>query len=210
MTKIRMGMVGGGEGAFIGAIHRMAARLDGEVELVCGAFSRDPVGSQRMGKQLNLPAERVYDDYTEMMTAEAALAAEQRMQFVAIVTPNDTHHPIACAALDAGFHVLSEKPAAHSFAEAIELRDRVKRSGLLYGLAHTYAGYPLIKEARDRIAADELGNIRRVMVEYPQGWLSRPEESTGNKQAQWRLDPAQGGASACMGDIGVHAAHLAE
>jgi predicted dehydrogenase len=205
-----MGMVGGGEGAFIGAIHRMAARLDGEVELVCGAFSREPAGSQRMGKQLNLPPQRVYDDYTDMMTAEAALPAEQRMQFVAIVTPNDTHYPIACAALDAGFHVLSEKPATHNFIEAIELRDRVNRSGLLYGLAHTYAGYPLVKEARNRIAADELGNIRRVMVEYPQGWLSQPEESTGNKQAQWRLDPARGGASACMGDIGVHAAHLAE
>ncbi len=210
MTKIRMGMVGGGEGAFIGAVHRMAAALDGEIELVCGAFSRDPERSRRSGAALYLPPERVYSDYREMMVAEALLPAAQRMQFVAIVTPNHQHFPVAEAALRAGFHVLSDKPATLNLAEALKLRGVLEDTGLLYGLTHTYTGYPLVKEARARIAAGELGNVRKVVVEYPQGWLADRQEDVDNKQAAWRLDPAQAGISSCMGDIGVHAANLAE
>lgn len=210
MARIRMGMVGGGEGAFIGAVHRMAAALDGEIELVCGAFSSDPERARRSGAALCLPPERVYSDYQQMFAAEAALPAGQRMQFVAIVTPNHLHFPVAAAALRHGFHVLSDKPATLNLDEALRLRDLIAQSGLLYGLTHTYTGYPLVKEARARIAAGELGRIRKIVVEYPQGWLADGEETTGNKQAAWRLDPAQAGASCCMGDIGVHAANLAE
>jgi len=210
MAKVRMGMVGGGEGAFIGAVHRMAAAIDGEIELVCGAFSSNAERSQRSGASLYLPADRVYADYQDMMRAEAALPANKRMQFVAIVTPNYMHFPIAEAALRAGFHVMSDKPATFDLAEALHLRDIVEQSGRLYGLTHTYTGYPLVKEGRARIAAGELGKIRKVIVEYPQGWLADRQEDEDNKQAAWRLDPAQAGISSCMGDIGVHAANLAE
>ena len=210
MTRIRMGMVGGGEGAFIGAVHRMAAGLDGEIELVCGAFSSDAKRAQRSGAALYLPENRVYDDYATMLSAEAALPIDQRMQFVAIVTPNHLHYPIAAAALRAGFHVLCDKPATLSLKEALKLRDILNETGLLYGLTHTYTGYPLVKEARACVAAGALGQVRKIVVEYPQGWLAGPEEDTDNKQASWRLDPAQAGVSSCMGDIGVHAANLAE
>lgn len=210
MTKIRMGMVGGGEGAFIGAVHRMAAALDGEIELVCGAFSSDPERSRRSGAALGLPPDRVYGDYCALLAAEASLPAAQRMQFVAIVTPNHQHFPVAEAALRAGFHVLSDKPATLNLDEALRLREVVSATGLLYGLTHTYTGYPLVKEARARVAAGELGNIRKIVVEYPQGWLADRQEAADNKQAAWRLDPAQAGISSCMGDIGVHAANLAE
>lgn len=210
MTKVRMGMVGGGEGAFIGAVHRMAAALDGEIELVCGAFSSDSQRNGRSGAALHLPPHRVYDDYHAMMRAEAALPAAQRMQFAAIVTPNHLHFPVAEAALRGGFHLLSDKPATLNLAEALRLRDIVSETGLLYGLTHTYTGYPLVKEARERIAAGELGTIRKLVVEYPQGWLAERVEAGDNKQAAWRLDPARTGASCCMGDIGVHAANLAE
>jgi len=210
MTKIRMGMVGGGEGAFIGAVHRMAAALDGEIELVCGAFSSQPERSRASGAALDLPDSRVYDDYETMMKAEAALPEDVRMQFVAIVTPNNVHFPVAEAALQAGFHVLSDKPATLNLAEALALRDLLNETGLLYGLTHTYTGYPLVKEARARIARGELGEIRKVVVEYPQGWLADRQEDTDNKQAAWRQDPKQAGVSSCMGDIGVHAANLAE
>lgn len=210
MSRIRMGMVGGGEGAFIGAVHRMAAALDGEVELVCGAFSSSADRSSRSGSALYLPAERVYDDYLSMMSAEAALPEHERMQFVSIVTPNATHFPVAEAALRAGFHVLSDKPATISLDETLRLRDLLDETGLLYGLTHTYTGYPVVKEARDRIAAGALGRIRKVIVEYPQGWLADREEGTDNKQAAWRLDPQRAGPSSCMGDIGVHAFNLAE
>jgi predicted dehydrogenase len=210
VAKVRMGMVGGGKGAFIGGIHRMAAAMDGEIELVCGAFSSDPERSAQSGAMLYLEPERVYGDYRQMMSAEAALPADQRMQFVAIVTPNDLHFPVAEAALGAGFHVLSDKPATLSLAQALQLRERVRDSGLLYGLTHTYTGYPLVKEARERISRGELGKIRKVVVEYTQGWLADRQEDLGNKQASWRLNPAQAGVSSCMGDIGVHAANLAE
>ncbi len=210
MSRIRMGMVGGGEGAFIGAVHRMAAALDGEIELVCGAFSGDPARAQRSGAALYLPRGRVYDDYRVMMEAEAALSAAERMQFVAIVTPNHLHFPVAEAALRAGFHVLSDKPATFNLDEALRLRDILSETGLLYGLTHTYTGYPLVKEARARVTAGELGEIRKIVVEYPQGWLADRQEDEDNKQAAWRLDPARAGVSSCMGDIGVHAANLAE
>jgi predicted dehydrogenase len=210
MAKIRMGMVGGGEGAFIGAVHRMAAAIDGEIELVCGAFSSDAARSLRSGLALHLPQERVYSDYRTMMMAEAALPEGERMQFVAIVTPNHMHFPVAEAALRSGFHVMSDKPATFNLEEAIRLRDIVKETGLLYGLTHTYTGYPLVKEARVRVAAGDLGKIRKIVVEYPQGWLADRQEDEDNKQAAWRLDPSRAGISCCMGDIGVHAANLAE
>ena len=209
MAKVRMGMVGGGEGAFIGAIHRLAASLDGDIELVCGAFSSDPDRSRRSGAALHLAPDRVYSDYASMMAAEASLPVDVRMQFVAIVTPNHLHYPVAVAALRSGFHVLSDKPATRDLAEALQLRDVVAQTGLLYGLTHTYTGYPLVKEARTRVAAGELGTVRKIVVEYPQGWLAAPA-GPANKQAQWRLDPARAGVSSCMGDIGVHAANLAE
>ncbi|MAT91103.1 MAG: oxidoreductase [Halioglobus sp.] len=205
-----MGMVGGGEGAFIGAVHRIAAALDGEIELVCGAFSSDAQRAARSGAALYLPPERVYSSYLDMMRAEGALPPQQRMQFVAIVTPNHLHFPVAEAALRAGFHVLSDKPATLSLDEALRLREIVQDSGLLYGLTHTYTGYPLVKEARQRVAAGDFGAIRKVVVEYPQGWLADRQEDVDNKQAQWRLDPSRAGISSCMGDIGVHAANLAE
>ena len=203
-------MVGGGEGAFIGQVHRMAAAIDGEIELLCGALSSDPERSQRSGAALHLPQERVYDDYLQMIASEAAMPAEERMQFVAIVTPNHMHFPVAEAALRGGFHVMSDKPATFSLDEARKLRELVEATGLLYGLTHTYVGYPLVKEARSRVLAGDLGPIRKVVVEYPQGWLADRQEDADNKQAAWRLDPKQVGVSSCMGDIGVHAANLAE
>lgn len=208
--KIRMGMVGGGPGSMIGPIHRIAAAMDGEIELVCGAFSSDPERCRETGERLYLPPERVYADYRAMMTAEAALPAGERMDFVAVVTPNHLHFPVAEAALKNGFHVLSDKPATHSLSEAERLRDLLAGTGLLYGLTHTYAGYPLVKAARQLIAEGRLGALRKVLVEYPQGWLSSADVAGESKQAEWRLDPERAGLSSCIGDIGVHAAHLAE
>jgi len=210
MARIRMGMVGGGEGAFIGAVHRMAAALDGEIELVCGVFSSDAERSHRSGAALYLPHDRVYGDYHSMIAAEARRPVAERMQFVAIVTPNHLHFPVAEAALRGGFHVLSDKPATLNLEEALHLRGILHDTGLLYGLTHTYTGYPLVKEARCRVAAGELGTVRKIVVEYPQGWLADRQEDKDNKQAAWRLDPTRAGASSCMGDIGVHAANLAE
>ncbi|AGH42677.1 Gfo/Idh/MocA family protein [Paraglaciecola psychrophila] len=208
-TKIRMGMVGGGQDAFIGAVHRMAANLDGNIELVCGAFSSDPAKSISSGKKLYLPAERCYADYVQMFAAEAKLPKHQRMQFVSIVTPNHLHFPVAKAALEAGFHVLSDKPATFTLQEALDLADILKTSPQLYGLTHTYNGYPLIKQAKHLIATGVLGKIRKVVVEYSQDWLANKDDEL-SKQAQWRVDPSRAGVSCCMGDIGVHAANLAE
>ena len=210
MRRIKMGMVGGGEGAFIGAVHRIAANIDGQIELVCGAFSSTAERSLASGQALHLPEERCYPDFDTMMNCEAALPEWERMDFVAIVTPNHLHFPVAKSALEKGFHVMSDKPATFSVQEAVELRELVKATGLLYGLTHTYTGYPLVKEARQRVAAGELGKIRKVVVEYSQGWLAGREEDEDNKQADWRLDPERSGVSSCMGDIGVHAANLAE
>lgn len=208
-TKIRMGMVGGGQGAFIGAVHRMAANLDGQIELVCGAFSSNAERSITSGKALFLPTERCYANYQQMMEAEAKLPADERMQFVAIVTPNHMHFPVAKAALESGFHVLSDKPATFDLAEAHALAKIIKASGQLYGLTHTYNGYPLVKQAKHLVATGALGKITKIVVEYSQGWLA-DKEGDGGKQAAWRIDPKQAGISCCMGDIGVHAANLAE
>ena len=190
-------MVGGGEGAFIGAVHRAAAALDGEFALVCGAFSSDAARSRQTGVALDLPRDRCYADYATLFTAEAALPADGRMEVVVIATPNHLHLPVARAALQRGFHVLSEKPATLSLAECLELRDAVAASGRLYGLTHPYSAYPLVVEAVERVRAGALGTIRKVIVEYTQGWLAEPIERSGQKQALWRLDPKQA-TSACM------------
>lgn len=203
-------MVGGGEGAFIGAVHRQAARVDGELDLVCGAFSSDPSRSRRSGAALRLAPDRCYSDFETMCREEAALPDDQRMQFVSIVTPNHIHYPAAVAALSHGIHVLSDKPATLDLDECLALRNQLEETGLLYGLTHPYGAYPLIAEAKDRARRGDLGTIRRVIVEYTQGWLSSAVERAGNAQALWRLDPKKAGLSCCMGDIGVHAFNLAE
>ena len=208
--KIRMGMVGGGRDAFIGAVHRMAAALDGHIELVCGAFSSDPERSRASGADLYLPAHRVYGDFREMMAAEAKLPAGERMDFVSIVTPNNVHFPVAKAALEAGFHVMSDKPMTFDLAQAKELAALVERTGLQFGLTHNYTGYPMVKEARHLVRSGAIGAVRKVVVEYPQGWLASLVEAEGQKQASWRTDPARAGASSCMGDIGTHAENLME
>jgi predicted dehydrogenase len=208
--KIRYGMIGGGRGAFIGAVHRIAAAMDQQIELVCGALSSDPKRSKASGADLFLPPERCYGSFQEMIQREAALPAVQRMDFVAIVTPNHMHFPPAQMALAHGFHVLSDKPATFNLAEAKKLAAVVKKSGLLYGLTHNYTGYPLVKEARAMAQTGKLGKIRKVVVEYPQGWLATRLEATGQKQAGWRTDPKRSGAAGSMGDIGTHAENLAE
>jgi predicted dehydrogenase len=203
-------MVGGGEGAFIGAVHRMAAALDGEYALVCGAFSSDGDRNRRSADALGLDPARAYPTLEAMLAAEAALPVDARMQALAIVTPNHLHAPAAIAALDAGFHVFSEKPMALDLAEALAIEAAVARSGKLYGLAFTYSGYPLIEEARVRVARGDLGAIRLVQAEYWQGWLSQPIDRDGQKQAEWRTDPTRAGLGGCLGDIGTHAFQLAE
>ena len=208
--KIRYGMVGGGRGAFIGAVHRIAAAIDQQIELVCGAFSSDPQKSRDSGADLFLPANRCYGSYEEMIRAEAALPEGERMDFIAIVTPNHMHFPPAKMALEHGFHVLSDKPATFDLDEARQLGELVKRTGLLYGLTHNYTGYPLVKQAREMVHSGVLGQIRKVVVEYPQGWLATRIEESGQKQAAWRTDPTKSGAAGCVGDIGTHAENLAE
>jgi predicted dehydrogenase len=209
-SKIRYGMAGGGEGAFIGAVHRMAAALDGDYALVCGAFSSDAGRNQRSAKALGLDPERAYPNLDALLAAEAALLEDQRIEALVIVTPNHLHAPMAIAALDAGFNVFSEKPMALDLAEALAIDAAVARSGKLYGLAFTYSGYPLIEEARLRVARGDFGQVRLVQVEYSQGWLSRAIDRDGNKQAEWRTDPARAGLGGCLGDIGTHAFQLAE
>jgi len=204
-----MGMIGGGEGAFIGAVHRHAAGLDGNYQLVCGAFSRNEENNTRTASALNVSTSRTYGSWQTMLEEEAKLPEQQRMQVVVIVTPNHLHVPISLAAIKAGFHVFCEKPAGVSFAEVKELQDVIHASESLYGLAHTYLGYPMVWQARHLVESGKLGKIRKVYVEYPQGWLSG-EEETHNKQAQWRTDPAISGTTGAMGDIGTHAFGLVE
>ena len=207
MRKLRMGMVGGGQGAFIGAVHRIAAFIDNKIELVCGAFSSTAEKSIASGKELGIDDSRCYGTYEEMMEKEKALPEDQRMDFVAIVTPNHMHFPVAKTALENGFHVMSDKPATLDLAEVKELEKIVDATGLIYGLTHNYTGYPMVKEAKDMVATGKLGKIRKIVVEYPQGWLATAEQ---NKQAAWRTDPKLAGGSCCMGDIGTHAENLAE
>lgn len=207
--RLKMGMVGGGEGSFIGAVHRIAARLDGQIELVCGCFSSHPENSLATGRSLFLPDERIYATFGEMMEKEAALPEAVRMDFVSIVTPNHVHFEPARMALERGFHVVLDKPMTYTMEEAKQLRQIVRQTGLLFLLTHTYTGYPMVKEARQRVLRGDLGKIRRIYVEYPQGWLYE-DCSDSNKQAAWRVDPKRSGKAGCMGDIGTHAFNLAE
>ena len=206
--KLRMGMVGGGPGAFIGPVHRMAAELDGRIELVAGAFSQSPERSREAGESFRIDPHRAYADYREMIEVERKRS--DAIDFVVIATPNYLHLPVATAALDAGFAVVSDKPATATYEEALVLEKAVAKAGLPYALTHTYAGYALVREARAICATGQLGRIRKVAVEYLQGWLSQPLEKTGQKQAAWRADPALNGPGGCIGDIGVHAFHLLE
>lgn len=208
--KIRMGMIGGGKDAFIGAVHRIAANIDGQVEFCCGALSINPQMAKESGKILFLPDERIYLNYEEMITQESKLPADKRIDFVTIVTPNFAHFAPAMMALDHGFNVVIEKPITLSLDEAKQLKQKVQETGLTLCLTHTYSGYPMVKQARHMVAEGQLGAIRKIMVEYPQGWLSTLTEREGNAGAAWRTDPAKSGKSGCMGDIGTHAAQLAE
>jgi predicted dehydrogenase len=208
--KLRMGMVGGGPTSFIGPVHRKAVGIDGEIQIVCGAFSIIPGESEQTGAELNLDPARVYRNYQEMFEKEREMPADQRMDFVSIVTPNHVHFGPAKMALENGFHVIVEKPIAFSLEEAKELSKLVDKTGLILALTHTYTGYPLVKHARQMVATKQLGKIRKVFVEYPQGWLSTLLEGTGNPQASWRTDPKQSGMGGAIGDIGTHAANLAE
>lgn len=210
-----MGMIGGGHGAFIGDVHRMAARLDGAIDLVCGAFSRDPENSLATGRELGLSEARSYGDHGSMLSQESALAkaedtAPGAMECVSIVTPNDTHVPMALAAAEAGFHVVSDKPAGVSLAEVEVLAKSLEQTGTAYALTHTYLGYPMVWQARHLATRDSFGPIRKVIVEYSQGWLASKIEDSGSKQAGWRTDPARSGPAGAFGDIGTHAHSLAE
>jgi predicted dehydrogenase len=206
--KLRYGMVGGGRDAFIGAVHRMAANLDGQIELVAGAFSSDAAKSRASGEDFFLDPKRLYGTYAEMAAAEAALPENERIDFVSIVTPNHLHAPVATAFLEKGFHVVCDKPMTQTLVEAVALREVVKRSGKIFALTHNYTGYPMVKEARERVRRGDLGKILKIVAEYPQGWLLDRIEEGGQKQAAWRTDPAKSGASLCVGDIGTHAENL--
>lgn len=208
--KIRMGMVGGGRGAFIGAVHRMAAALDGQIELVCGAFSSDRDRSVDSGRDLYLPEHRCYGTFEEMITLEQKIPADVRMELVSVVTPNHVHFAPARMAIQHGFHVICDKPLTYNLEEAYELREIVKNSDRIFALTHNYTGYPMVKQARHFVSSGKLGAIRKVVVEYPQGWLSNLIEATDQKQAAWRTDPSRSGIAGAMGDIGTHAENLAE
>ncbi len=208
--KLRMGMVGGGKDAFIGAIHRLAANMDGLIEVSCGALSINPEIAVASGEALFLPKERTYLTFDEMIKKEAALPADERIDFVTIVTPNFAHFAPAMMALEYGFHVVIEKPITFSMDEAKQLKQKLDETGLTLCLTHTYSGYPMVKHAKAMVKEGKLGKIRKVWVEYAQGWLSKLSEREGNAQAAWRTDPKKSGKSSVMGDIGTHAAHLAE
>jgi predicted dehydrogenase len=207
MGRIRMGMVGGGRGAFIGAVHRIAASMDNHIELVCGAFSSDPELSRLSGEDLHLDPARVYGSWEEMMVKEKALPEDKRMQLVSIVTPNHVHYGPAKAAMENGFHVICDKPLCFNLEEAYSLQKIVKETGLIFSVTHAYNGYPMVKQAKSLVASGAFGKIRKVLVEYPQGWLST---SRDHKQAAWRTDPTKSGIAGAMGDIGTHAENLAE
>ncbi|HUQ65085.1 MAG TPA: Gfo/Idh/MocA family oxidoreductase [Flavitalea sp.] len=208
--KLRMGMVGGGKDAFIGAIHRLAANMDGLIELSCGALSINPEIAVDSAKSLFLQEDRTYLNFEEMISKEKQLGDDRRMDFVTIVTPNFAHFAPAMMALDNGFHVVIEKPITFTLDEAKQLKKKTQETGLILCLTHTYSGYPMVKQAKAMVKDGALGKIRKVYVEYPQGWLSKLSEREGNAQAAWRTDPKKSGKSGCMGDIGTHAAHLAE
>lgn len=208
--KLRYGMVGGGLDAFIGEVHRKAAALDSKFDLVCGAFSSRAEKSKKTGDALGLDPKRVYGSFNEMIETEAKLPENERMEAVSIVTPNHVHFAPAKLAFENGFHVIIDKPLAFSLEEAKELKKIVEKTGLVLALTHTYTGYPMIKEAKEYVRTGKLGEIRKIYVEYPQGWLATPLEQEGNKQASWRTDPSKSGEGGAIGDIGTHAANLAE
>lgn len=208
--KLRMGMIGGGEGSLIGPVHRMAARLDGLAELVSGAFSSDPGVSELTGRKEGLPESRIYSTWQEMISRESALPDSVRPHFISIVTPNHLHFLPALMAMEAGFHVVCDKPLCISASEAKELQKTVEHTGRLFLLTHNYTGYPMVKRAREMVLSGELGTIRKVIVEYLQGWLATRMETSGNRQAVWRSDPARAGIAGTMADIGTHAFNLAE
>ena len=208
--KLKMGMIGGGPGAFIGDVHRKASRLDGGIELVAGAFDINPKKSKQMGRELLLDRKRVYGTYQQMIEGELKLPEGERIDFVTITTPNNWHFPIARDFLKAGFHIMCEKPMTISVKEAKELQQLVKKTRKVFGLMHNYTGYPMVKLARDIVRKGELGKIRKIVVQYPQGWLATALEKTGQMQAAWRTDPKQSGGAGSMGDIGTHAENLSE
>jgi predicted dehydrogenase len=208
--KLRMAMIGGGKDAFIGAIHRFAYNMDGQVEIVAGALSIDPVIAVDSGNSLFLDKERIYTDYKVMLEKEAAMPADKRIDFVSIVTPNFVHFDPAMMALEKGFHVVIEKPITFSLEQAKRLQQKVKETGLTLLLTHTYTGYPMVKQAKQMIKSGMFGKIKKIYVEYPQGWLSTLKESEGNAQASWRTDPKRSGIAGAMGDIGTHAFNMAE
>lgn len=203
--KLRLGMVGGGPGAFIGAVHRAAARLDGHWELVAGALSASPDKARSHAAELMIP--RAYGSFEEM--AEAERSHPEPIDAVAIVTPNHMHYPVATAFLDAGFHVICDKPLTTTVDDALQLTRQVEASGLIFGLTHTYSGYPMVRQMREMVLNGDIGPVRMIQVEYAQGWLATPLEETGAKQAEWRTDPARSGPGGCLGDIATHAYHLA-
>ncbi|MBP7822165.1 MAG: Gfo/Idh/MocA family oxidoreductase [Saprospiraceae bacterium] len=208
--KIRMGMVGGGRGAFIGNVHRMAAAMDGQIDLVGGVFSSDSEKSKASGSDLFLSPDRVYSSFEEMIISEKKLPADQRMDLVSIVTPNHMHFKPAAMAITNGFHVICDKPLCYNLEEAYELQELVMHSDRIFALTHNYTGYPLVKQAKKMLRDGKLGEIRKVVVEYPQGWLSTLLEASDQKQAAWRTDPSRSGIAGAIGDIGTHAENLAE
>jgi predicted dehydrogenase len=208
--KLRMGMVGGGQGAFIGGVHRIVAALDGQIELVAGSFSQDPENTRITGEQLYLDPDRCYDTYQEMAAAEAKLPADKRIDFISIVTPNVSHFDISKTFLDAGFHVVCDKPMTYTLEQAENLVNLVEGSGLVYGLTHNYTGHPLIRHARGLFQSGEMGTVRKVLVEYLQDFLMVPHEKLGQKQAEWRVDPKRSGIGGTMGDVGTHCVNLLE
>jgi len=208
MKKLKYGMIGGGPGAFIGEVHRKAAALDGQIELVAGAFSSSVEKSRQMGEQLNLNPSRIYGSYGEMAEKEAKLPDDEKIDFVSVVTPNHLHYPVCKEFINAGFHIVCDKPMTRTIEEAQELVKLVKSSGVLFGLTHNYTGYPMVKEARELVSSGEMGKVRKVVAEYSQDWLSKPIEQEGQKQASWRTDPKKAGVSSAIGDIGTHAENL--
>lgn len=209
-NKIKYGMVGGGPGAFIGDVHRKAAALDGLLELVAGSFSSSPEKTKQMGDELGLKSDRLYSSFEEMAEKEAALPEDERIDFVSVVTPNHLHFPVCRAFIEQGIHVVCDKPMTNTIEEAEELCRLVEKHDVLFALTHNYTGYPMVKEARSMIRNGKLGTLRKVVVEYPQGWLAQPVEKEGNKQAEWRTDPEKTGVSSAIGDIGTHAENLVE
>ena len=210
MRKLKMGMIGGGHGSFIGDVHRKAASIDGMIELVCGAFSSNPERSISSAKALGIPEERAYESFEQMIEQESKLSEEERMDFVSIVTPNHVHFPPAKMAMEKGFHVICDKPVTLTLEEAFDLQKVVENTGKIFGLTHTYTGYPMVKQAREMVARGELGDIRKVNIHYLQGWLATSVENTDNKQASWRVDPNKSGIGGALGDIGTHAENLVE